>query len=191
MYPQYIQKGKEKEREKTCVQHVIQKPIITVRACRGWWLVVAVANNMPPKTSVRARGGRWHRWVVVACCGWCQVVVAAADDMPPPKTSTFACFQGWREMCVSQSKKERNLTSVPYMLILHHCRCCCCCQLHPLLSSSFTLAAAAAAIVVVRSFQARFGGGGQASPFISSESGLQDHHTESKRGEEGSALLRS
>jgi hypothetical protein len=29
MYLQYNQKGKEKEREKTCVQRVIQKPIIT------------------------------------------------------------------------------------------------------------------------------------------------------------------
>jgi hypothetical protein len=29
MYPQYNQKGKEKEKEKTCVQRVLQKPIIT------------------------------------------------------------------------------------------------------------------------------------------------------------------
>jgi hypothetical protein len=75
----------------------------SVGACGGRWLVVAVANNTPPKTSVCACGGRWHRWVVVACYGWWQVMVAAAaDDMPPTKMSTFACFRGWREMCVSQ-----------------------------------------------------------------------------------------
>ncbi len=73
----------------------------SIRARGGRWLVVAVVNNTPLKTSVHTCRGRWPRWVVVAvtnnvsplttsmfahfrsfsrvaCCGWCQVVVAAA-----------------------------------------------------------------------------------------------------------------
>ena len=112
----------------------------SVRARGGRWLVVAGVNNTPPKMSVRARGGKWPRWVVVA----------VTNNMPPLITSTFARFLEWHVMggarwwwwqwqttchprkrshslvfegggkCVLVSKKERNLTSVSYMLVLRH-----------------------------------------------------------------------